>query len=511
MITSDSHLTTRSRSQGNKWAALAVLALGLALIVLDGTIVGVSMPTIISSLELDLAGAQWVSSLYSVVFAALLLAAGKLGDERGRRSMFVAGLALFIAGSALAAASTTAGVLIIARVVQGVGGAAILPSTLSSVNSLFRGPDRAAAFGVWGAVMAGAAAVGPLAGGLLTEYAGWRWIFWVNVPIGIALIALAFAVVPETRSGSRTGWDLPGFLSSALGFGLVVFAIIQGPKMGWLPWPALTGVVGVALVIAFVVIERSRHRGGRPVLLDVTLFSHPTFTWGNITALMVAAGEFALVFVLPLFLINAIGLSTITTGLVLAAMALGAFLSGALARHVAAWIGAAGTVLLGLGLEVFGVIQLTAEESVDEPLWLIVVALVIYGLGLGLASAQLTSLVLADVPVDQSGQGSATQSTVRQLGSALGAAIAGALLSAGMRASSSELTGQAAGLAEAARASAGSAIPAMREAGVPPEVLSPIVSAFLDGTRLALISAVVALLIGLAGALMVQRRSAAQH
>src|SRR5699024_3775299 len=230
------------------------------------------------------------------------------------------------------------------------------PSTLSSVNSLFQGDDRAAAFGVWGAVMAGAAAVGPLAGGLLTEYAGWRLIFWVNVPIGVLLFVLALKLVPNTKGRADAGHDVAGFLLSAIGFGLLVFAIIQGPKMGWWPWPGLAGIVGAVAVAALVVLENRRRKAQDAVLLDVGLFQVPTFTWGNITALMVAVGEFALVFVLPLYLINALGLSTITTGLVLAAMAAGAFLSGALARHLAAWIGASGTVLLGLGLEVFGVL-----------------------------------------------------------------------------------------------------------------------------------------------------------
>ena len=347
------------------------------------------MPAIIEALDLDLAGAQWVTSLYSVVFAALLLTAGKLGDAKGRRTLFLAGVALFVLGSVLAGLAGSAGVLIVARVVQGIGGAAILPSTLSSVNSLFQGEDRAAAFGVWGAVMAGAAAVGPLAGGLLTEYAGWRLIFWVNVPIGVLLFVLALKLVPNTKGRADAGHDVAGFLLSAIGFGLLVFAIIQGPKMGWWPWPGLAGIVGAVAVAAFVVLENRRRKAQDAVLLDVGLFQVPTFTWGNITALMVAVGEFALVFVLPLYLINALGLSTITTGLVLAAMAAGAFLSGALARHLAAWIGASGTVLLGLGLEVFGVLQLTAEQAPDRPLWLIVVALVIYGVGLGLASAQI--------------------------------------------------------------------------------------------------------------------------
>ncbi|CAM2855964.1 MFS transporter [Corynebacterium falsenii] len=240
-----------------RWKALVVLAVGLALIILDGTIVGVSMPTIIRKLNLDLSEAQWVTSLYSVVFAALLLTAGRMGDRFGRRKFFLAGLAIFSTGSVLAALSDSASSLIIARVVQGVGGACILPSTLSTTNAVFRGKDRAAAFGVWGAVMSGAAAIGPLLGGVLTEYAGWEWIFWVNVPLGIGLIFFTLALVPDTSAksesgpgaGAPDGGDFFGFLLSAIGFGTLVFGIIEGPKLGWwkplqdfhlgsLHWPA---------------------------------------------------------------------------------------------------------------------------------------------------------------------------------------------------------------------------------------------------------------------------------
>lgn len=562
-----------------RWAALAVLACGLGLVVLDGTIVGVSMPTIIRELGLDLAGAQWVTSLYAVVFAAFLLTAGRIGDFAGRRRLFLVGVALFTVGSVMAALATGGGSLIGARVIQGLGGAAILPSTLSTVNVVFRGRERAAAFGVWGAVMAGAAAIGPLAGGLLTENIGWESIFWVNVPIGVALIVAGLAVVPETSArdddssaddtahraaahptdddcgngdvGGDDGlddnnagnagnaeteddttllrirrFDLAGFVLSAVGFGTLVFGIIEGPKIGFftqirpfsigpLDWPAnFPSAAGIALVIAtvsltaFVFVEKSRSRADAPVLLELGMFRYPTFSWGNATALMVAIGEFALVFVLPLYLISAVGLSTVVTGVILAGMALGAFLSGAMARHLAARIGAPGVVLLGLGLEVFGALQLAAEERPEQPLWLVVVALTIYGLGLGLASAQLTSLVLGDIPESLSGQASATQSTIRQVGSALGAALAGAMLTVGIRTNAGDLPSSVAHFAEPLSDSAGGLLNALRAQGAPADIIAPLSKLFADATRLSLFSAVAALTIGFICALMVRRSHA---
>ncbi|MFE3956322.1 MFS transporter [Nocardia sp. NPDC059091] len=190
------------RADRSAWIGLGVLAAGLSLIVVDGTIVGVALPVIVTDLGLDLTDAQWVNSAYSVVFAALLLTAGRLGDRLGRRRMFVLGVLVFLAGSLMAAVASSVAALILSRVVQGVGGAFVLPATLSSVNATFRGKDRVIAFAVWGAVISGMAAVGPLLGGSLTTYFGWRWIFIVNIPIGAAVLIGTLLAVRETRPRS---------------------------------------------------------------------------------------------------------------------------------------------------------------------------------------------------------------------------------------------------------------------------------------------------------------------
>jgi len=522
-----------------EWFGLAVLAIGLGLIVLDGTIVGVAMPTIISDLGLDLTDAQWVNSLYAVVLAALLLSTGRLADRWGRRRMFLVGLVVFVGGSLLAAAADASGSLIGARAVQAVGAACIMPSTLSTVNAVFRGRYRAAAFGVWGAVISGAAAIGPLAGGALTQWASWHWIFLVNLPLGALVIVGAIVAVPETRGEEhRPGADVDGALLSAIGFGALVFAVIEGPDLGWwapkgelslLGWdwpkdaavsavPVALGLATVALVL-FVIWERHREKVQRSALLDLRLFLLPTFSWGNLTATMVAVGEFAILFVLPLYLVNALGLDVMGAGLVLAGMALGAFLSGAAARHLAAKFGSPGTVLIGLGLEVAGAVALGLLIQGSTPSWLIAIPLVIYGLGLGLASAQLTGTVLRDVPVAISGQGSATQSTVRQVGAALGTAFAGAALSVALAITlpaaltASGITGQLADqLAEATRQSAGTTIAMLRAQGSASPfgdqtgaTVDALVTGFTDATRWALLIAAAFLLLGLAGAWRLRR------
>lgn len=525
------------------WLALAVLATALGLIVLDGTIVGVALPSIITDIHLDLTDAQWVNSSYAVLLAALLLSTGRLADRFGRKLLFLVGISVFVAGSALAAFSDAAAPLIASRAVQAVGAAMIMPSTLSTVNAVFRGKYRAAAFGIWGAVISGAAAIGPLAGGALTQWASWHWIFLVNIPLGIVVLMVGLFSVPETKEdghGWRPGADIDGALLSGIGFGALVFAIIEGPDLGWwtpkadlhllgLTWPATApiSIIPVVFTVAalaiglFVAWERHREKVRRSALLDLTLFKLPTFSWGNTTAAMVAVGEFAIVFVLPLYLINALGLDVMGAGLVLAAMAVGAFFSGAFARHIAARFGAPGTVLIGLALEVVGILALAILIRPDSPGWLVGVPLVVYGLGLGLASAQLTGTVLRDVPVEVSGQGSATQSTVRQIGAALGTAFAGAALSVSLAATlpaaltSAGITGAVADhIASGTRNSAGTMILQLRAQGVHGQLgeqttaaVNALAAGFTDATRWSLLVATLFLGLGLVGALRLRQAS----
>lgn len=519
------------------WGALAVLASGLGLIVLDGTIVGVALPDIIRSIDLNLTDAQWVNSIYAVLLAALLLSTGKIADRVGRKRLFLLGLVIFALGSGLAALSGSAAPLIASRAVQAVGAAMIMPSTLSTVNATFRGKYRAAAFGVWGAVISGAAAIGPLAGGALTQFASWHWIFLVNLPLCLIVLIVGFFTVTETNAPSDLpGFDVDGAQLSAIGFGTLVFGIIEGPELGWWsqkapltigPWtwlesapisPVPTALIVSAIALAlFVRWEIHRERVQRSRLLELSLFGLPTFSWGNLTAAMVAIGEFAIIFVLPLYLINVLGLSVLNTGFVLAAMAVGAFASGAAARHLAAKFGAPGTVLIGLGLEMVGAVWLALTVSGEGSGWMAAAPLVLYGLGLGLASAQLTGTVLQDAPVEVSGQASATQSTVRQIGSALGTAVAGATLSVALANSlpkaleNANLTGEVAdSFAESTRQTAGTTIAILRGqgghspfGGATDTAIRALSDGFASATQVSLFVAAGFLMLGFIGALRV--------
>ncbi|MCE1174147.1 MAG: MFS transporter [Propionibacteriales bacterium] len=434
-----------------RWWGFVALAAGLAMIVIDGTVVGVALPAMVDDLGLTITDAQWITSLYAVVFAALLLTFGHLADQHGRRLLFVGGVVLFAAASLAAAGATDPNELIVARCVQGVGGAMILPTTVSSLNVGFHGRRRSIAYGLWGAVMAGAAAVGPLFGGWLTTTWSWRSIFLINLPLAAVIVVLAVVFLPENRAeAADEGFDVLGLLTSAAGLALLVFGLIEGPNFGWfwprqdvttfgITWsvegpispvvPAL--VVGLALLVAFIGIESRRGRRGQAVMLNLSLFSLPRFAAGNLTAAVVAAGEFALLLVLPLYLVFACGLSVMQAGWILAAMAMGAFVSGASARRLAARMSSVRVVWLGLVIELVAAAVMAVMMTTATSPWLLTLPLAGYGLGLGLAAAQLTSTVLREVPDEWAGAAAATQSTVRQVGSAVGAAIAGTVLAVG--------------------------------------------------------------------------------
>ncbi|GAA4368763.1 DHA2 family efflux MFS transporter permease subunit [Actinomadura verrucosospora] len=426
---------------------LVVMSLGVSLVVVDATIVGVLMPRIVSDLGLSTSGAEWATSVYSLVFAALLIPFGRAGDLAGRRRMFVLGVAVFAAASVAAALAPVGAALIGARALQGVGASMLMPATLSTVNAVFTGRDRAVAFGVWGAMISGMAALGPLAGGALATGGGWRWAFGVNLPLGAVLIAGALRFMPETRSpapgGARREIDWAGCALAALGLGALVWGIIEGQTYGWwtatrpftagpLRWPetALSPVpvvlaFGAVLLAALVVVERSRAAAGRPVMLDLALFRIPNFRRGNLTSALINVGELGLLFVLPLFLLGVHGTNPLQISLAILPLAVGAFVSGGGAGRLADRRGAHRVVQIGMVLEVAAVLGLALTVSATTGGLGLAPWMLLYGLGLGLTSAQLANVSLADVPPAQSGQASGTQSTARQVGAALGIAAIG--------------------------------------------------------------------------------------
>ncbi|MFB4315331.1 MFS transporter [Actinomadura sp. 21ATH] len=438
---------------------LVVISLGVSLIVVDATIVGVLLPRIVAGLGMTTSEAEWVTSVYSLVFAALLIPFGRAGDLFGRRRLFVLGTAVFTLASVVAAAAGDGSALIGARALQGVGAAMVLPAALSTVNAMFTGRERAAAFGTYGAMIAGMAGLGPLIGGAIASAADWRWAFGVNLPLGLALIAGALALMPETRpERSGTGGagralreiDWTGGVLAALGFGALVCGLIEGQTYGWWtatrpfhtgpvgwpegglsPVPVVLGL-GAVLLAALAVVERARAAAGRPVMLDLALFRIPSFRHGNLAAALVNVGELGLVFVLPLFLLGVHGTAPLQISVAILPMAAGAFLTGAVAHRLARTRGPVRVVRIGMVLEVAAVLALALTVSATTTGFGLAPWMFVYGVGLGLTSAQLTGVALADVPRELSGQASGTQSTARQIGAALGIALIGTVFATGL-------------------------------------------------------------------------------
>ncbi|MER7457119.1 MFS transporter [Micromonospora sp. NPDC126480] len=433
-----------------RWWGLLALSLGVATIIVDVTIVNVAVPAIIRDLGITATDAQWVQEAYTLVFASLLLVAGRFADRAGRRRMFVAGVAVFVGASVLAAVAGSGEALIGARVLQGLGGAMMLPTSLSLLNATFTGREKAVAFAVWGSTIGGAAALGPLLGGWLTTELSWRWAFGINIPVGVLVAAATLALVRESRDGrAERGLDWLGPLLSVAGMTGVVFALIEGRTYGWwqrekpfsllgLDWTAgispvpVAGLAGLAALAVLVAHQLRRNRAGRPALLDLSLFRIGSFRNGVTAAAIVSLGEFGLLFALPLWYQNVLGYSAFDTGLALLPLAVGSFLASGLGAPLVGRWGAARVVQLGVAAELAGIAGLGLVVAPDTRWWAPLGFLFVYGVGVGLATAQLTGVSLREVPVRQSGQGSGVQSTARQVGSALGIAVLGTVLFAGL-------------------------------------------------------------------------------
>ena len=418
------------------WAALLSIGFGVAVVIMDATIVNVALPVVMKDLHLTAADAQWLNASYALVFAAALITVGRLGDLHGRRRMFAAGMVVFMAASLVAGLAGGGPQLVIARLVQGLGAAMVVPSTLSTLNATFTGRARVIGFAVWGSAIGGMAAIGPLVGGWLATDVSWRWAFWLNIPVGLVVLVGIVRAVPDTRDATAMpGRDPWGVLLSAVGMGAVVFALIESSWFGWtrqasgalspVPFALVGGIIAVA---AFVVLERRRAAAGRHVLVDLSLLGVPTFRAGVVAALIVAFGEFGLLFTLPLLLQGTLGYSALGTGGVILCLAMGTFLVSAALPRLNGRMSQRAIVQTGLALEVVAVGGLALSLSMTTSTPTVCLLLFLYGVGVGMATAQLTSLLLSDVPVEESGQASGLQSTVRQLGSALGVALLGGLL-----------------------------------------------------------------------------------
>lgn len=434
--------TTRAFNENSRrWLGLIAIALGVALIVVDTTIVNVIVPSIIEDLKINSVQSQWIQESYAIVLAALLLLVGRIADIVGARRVFLTGVVIFGASSLLAGLASTGGLLIVARFIQGAGAAMILPTSLALLNSSFTGKARGQAFAVWGSTIGAAAALGPLLGGWLSEHLSWRWAFGVNIPLVIVIFAASMVFLD--RSPKVPGRvDVLGALLSVVGLGFLAFGLIEGRTYGWITvkepltllgytWSSGPSPVAVALILAVVALagfatrQTVLTRSSDPdrALMDVRLFSIGSFRNGNIATLIIGVGEFGIVAVLPLWLQFTLGYSAVQAGLALVPIAIGSFVASGASFALAAKASPLDLVRLGLLLEAFGLAGLAFVAAVDAPWWHLAGVLFFYGIGVGFATAQVTNVVLNDVPEQNSGQASGIQSAFRQLGSALGIAV----------------------------------------------------------------------------------------
>ncbi|HEY4897446.1 MAG TPA: MFS transporter, partial [Solirubrobacteraceae bacterium] len=406
-----------------KWWTLIAVSVAIFMLLLDITVVNVALPDIQRSLHSSFQDLQWVVDAYSLTLAAFLLTAGSVADQLGRKRVFVAGLIVFTGSSALCGLSSSALMLNLARGLQGTGGAMMFATSLALLAEAFEGRERGTAFGVFGAVTGAAVAVGPLVGGLITSGIGWEWIFFVNLPIGIAAVVLTVSRVQESRDPDATGVDWLGLLTFSGSLFLLVYALVRGNDAGW----GSTQIVGLlagsaVLIVLFVVFERAQ---ARP-MLDLTLFRRPAFAGANIVAFALSGSIFAMFLYLTLYIQNVLGYSPLQAGLRFLPTTLLSFAVAPIAGRLTVRVPV--RMLLGTGLALIG-IGLFAMTAVDATSgWTTLIpGFVLSGIGVGLVNPPLASAAIGVVPASRSGMASGINSTFRQMGIATGIAGLGAI------------------------------------------------------------------------------------
>jgi EmrB/QacA subfamily drug resistance transporter len=424
-----------------KWGSLLVLSLALAIVIIDTTLLNVSLETLIHELHTDLKSLQWVISTYSLTLAALTVTGGRLGDLFGRKRMFKLGAILFAVGSFIASISQNVPTLILGEsLIEGIGAAMMMPATASLLMAKYRGHDRAIAFGIWGGVAAAASAIGPILGGFLTTHFSWRWGFRINVGV-VAILLLGSIVIGDEPVTRRKTIDWTGVLLSALGLLSIVFGIIESSSYGWIHatrpfWFPLGGLsfvpfailLGILILAVFAWWEvRVERRGGTPIV-SMEIFRNRTFVAGaSVTGTMMLAQN-GIIFSLPVFLQSVRNLDAFHTGLTLLPMPALLFVVSPSAAVLSKKIPAKRLVQAGLIVNVVALLVLYWTLGIDTPLVYLIPGLALYGIGLGLVLSQINNLTLSSVAVEAAGEASGVTNTFRQIGSALGAAILGAVL-----------------------------------------------------------------------------------
>jgi EmrB/QacA subfamily drug resistance transporter len=445
------NLFNRLATHENRWYALLVMALGLAIVIIDNTVLNVSIPYILRDLNASFSSIQWIISGYALTIATILITIGRAGDIFGRKRLFIVGMIIFAIGSFIGSTAKVPATLIIGRaIIQAIGAAMTLTSALALLASEFQGRERAIAFGIWGSVAGASATLGPLLGGYLTTYSSWRWSLRINLVVSLAaLIGSVFIIESKGKEGK--GFDWWGTLLSGLGLFSLIFGFIEAPYYGWwaqknifqlfgLQWPFSFSVIplffasGTLLLTLFAMREwRLETRKGNPLFL-LSTFKSRGFSVGLSILALLSFALFGLFFVLPIYLEDVLGYNAFQTGLILMWSSTSIFVLGTLSGFIASrinikWLITAGLIILSGGA-FFLRYSITSQGNVIG----LSIALALFGIGFGMGSAQLNNIVLSSAPTEIAGEASAASITMRQIGSAGGIAIIGAFLASSLSA-----------------------------------------------------------------------------
>lgn len=408
-----------------RWWTLLVLCVSLIVITLDNTILNVALPTLVDKLHATNSQLQWIVDGYTLVFAGLLLTAGTLGDRFGRKGALQFGLVIFALGSLLSAFATDPRHLIATRSLMGIGGAFIMPSTLSILTNVFKEGERARAIGIWSGVAGLGVAIGPLAGGYLVDHIGWEAIFLVNLPVvAIGLIAGVF-LIPNSKDPSHAKLDIPGAILSIVALSALVFGLIEAPSWGW---TSSTILASFAVALVGFVLFAFRELHTEHPMLDISFFSNPRFTAASVAVSLVFFAMFGYSFLLTQYLQFVLDYSPSGAGLAMLPFALAMMVTAPNAPRLVERIGTKLVVTIGLSMVSISMllqIQLTAESTYSSILW----RMLFLSVGMGLTMAPATESIMGSLPLAKAGVGSAMNDTTRQVGGTLGVAIIGSVLS----------------------------------------------------------------------------------
>jgi len=415
-------MTDPQEFQDKRWLALALLCMAQFVVVLDASITNVALPTIGRSLELSQDNLSWVVNSYVLTFGGFLLLGGRLADLLGRRRVFMAGLILFGLASLVGGFAESEGTLIAARAVQGLGAALLSPAALSIITTTFKdGAERNKALGAWGAVAGSGGAAGVLLGGVLTEYAGWEWVLWVNVPIVLVAALLTPRLILESRAESESrSFDVPGAVSVTAGLAVLVYALVEAPDAGWGSSSTIALLaVAIALLAAFVVIES---RSKAP-LVPFSIFQNRTLTGANVVGLLTGASLFSMFFFISLYMQNVLGYSAIKAGLSYLPLALTIIAAAGVASVLVTRVGFKPVLAAGMGLVAVGLAWFSQISPDGTYLGDILFPSLLAAAGLGLSFVPATIAAMSGVIDREAGLASGLINTSQQIGGALGLAI----------------------------------------------------------------------------------------